>query len=364
MAKIGDILCWNISVTNNGQDDDTGVIVTDILPTGLSFQSATLDGVDTFYNIATGEIVVGDVEVGETKVIKLCSVADAIGTYTNTADVAGTNTDLDTSNNTDDSDSVDVVEPTCDDFIGDKEGLCAYVTANPTSPLALADCDEGGVSNIEECENGGDPYDPEDDVVVASACDCPNGFSFTTLLTAPTGLTGTTSQVTLNGGFYGGTGVLNNVNYDFGDGTSGSAPYVTGIIASTPATNGFYEISYDLSNDEGETKAVSYFINIVSEAIGYSYVRLGSEGSISPNCDSFNTSARLSFDGNDGAYPYSFASGSFYHNGVLIQNLVEGNNNGIVAPVVLGVNTYRAELIDSNGNVAFEEYTLTTTCNP
>ncbi|MBK9995058.1 MAG: hypothetical protein IPP01_14030 [Saprospiraceae bacterium] len=31
--------------------------------------------------------------------------------------------------------------------------MCAYVTANPTSPLALADCDNGGISNIIECQN-------------------------------------------------------------------------------------------------------------------------------------------------------------------------------------------------------------------
>ncbi len=45
--------------------------------------------------------------------------------------------------------------------------ICAYVTANPTSPLALADCDNGGISNIIECENGGDPLNPADDCTVA-----------------------------------------------------------------------------------------------------------------------------------------------------------------------------------------------------
>ncbi|MBK7226319.1 MAG: hypothetical protein IPH96_13280 [Saprospiraceae bacterium] len=47
--------------------------------------------------------------------------------------------------------------------------ICAYVTANPTSPLALADCDNGGISNIIECQNGGDPLNPSDDCNVINS---------------------------------------------------------------------------------------------------------------------------------------------------------------------------------------------------
>jgi len=46
--------------------------------------------------------------------------------------------------------------------------VCAFVLANPTSPLALADCDMGGISNIIECQNGGDPTMPSDDCDVIS----------------------------------------------------------------------------------------------------------------------------------------------------------------------------------------------------
>ncbi|MBK7468385.1 MAG: hypothetical protein IPJ43_17175 [Saprospiraceae bacterium] len=47
--------------------------------------------------------------------------------------------------------------------------ICTYVTANPTSPLALADCDNGGISNIIECQNGGDPLSPSDDCNVINS---------------------------------------------------------------------------------------------------------------------------------------------------------------------------------------------------
>ena len=45
--------------------------------------------------------------------------------------------------------------------------LCAFILANPTSLTALADCDGGGVNNLTECQNGGDPFDPADDCLVA-----------------------------------------------------------------------------------------------------------------------------------------------------------------------------------------------------
>ncbi len=47
--------------------------------------------------------------------------------------------------------------------------MCSYVIANPTSPIALADCDNGGISNIVECQNGGDPLNPTDDCDVINS---------------------------------------------------------------------------------------------------------------------------------------------------------------------------------------------------
>ena len=47
--------------------------------------------------------------------------------------------------------------------------ICAFVLANPTSPLATADCDGGGINNLIECQNGDDPFDPSDDCDVAMA---------------------------------------------------------------------------------------------------------------------------------------------------------------------------------------------------
>lgn len=46
--------------------------------------------------------------------------------------------------------------------------ICVLISGNPDHPLADQDCDNGGVTNVDECNNGGDPLDPTDDCTVAS----------------------------------------------------------------------------------------------------------------------------------------------------------------------------------------------------
>ena len=57
----------------------------------------------------------------------------------------------------------------CVSALADGTNICAFVIFNPTSPLALADCDGGGVNNLIECQNGGNPFDPNDDCASALA---------------------------------------------------------------------------------------------------------------------------------------------------------------------------------------------------
>ena len=55
----------------------------------------------------------------------------------------------------------------CQSAMDESVDICAYVLANPTSPMALADCDGGGISNLIECQNGENPFDPSDDCQAA-----------------------------------------------------------------------------------------------------------------------------------------------------------------------------------------------------
>ncbi len=53
-------------------------------------------------------------------------------------------------------------EPTCMDLLNDPL-ICDYIIDNPNSAIAQADCDNGGISNLIECQTGEDPSDPSDD---------------------------------------------------------------------------------------------------------------------------------------------------------------------------------------------------------
>jgi len=54
-------------------------------------------------------------------------------------------------------------EPTCEDGSADPIAFCNFVSANPESEIATADCDGGGISNATECSSGDDPFDSNDD---------------------------------------------------------------------------------------------------------------------------------------------------------------------------------------------------------
>ncbi len=59
---------------------------------------------------------------------------------------------------------------TCVLLTTDPSSFCNYVIANPMSPLASDDCDNGGIDNITECTNGGDPNDSCDDMPPIIVC--------------------------------------------------------------------------------------------------------------------------------------------------------------------------------------------------
>ena len=63
----------------------------------------------------------------------------------------------------------DPFDPADDCLVAVTAGLdiCALIAANPTSPLALADCDGGGVNNFTECQTGNNPANPADDCMSA-----------------------------------------------------------------------------------------------------------------------------------------------------------------------------------------------------
>src|SRR5205085_2352278 len=93
----GDIT-WTSVVTNNGPSSDTGVKITDPLPTGNTFVSAT-----TTKGTCTGGAIlnctIGDMAAGESVTITLITTPTVAGTQTNVVAVSGDRPETNTANN-------------------------------------------------------------------------------------------------------------------------------------------------------------------------------------------------------------------------------------------------------------------------
>ena len=102
-------ITWTIVVTNNGPSADTGVTITDPMPAGNTFVSAT-----TSKGTCTGGAVltcaIGPMAVGEQVTITLVTTPSAAGTQTNTVNVSGNRPETNTGNNSA-SASVEVTAP-------------------------------------------------------------------------------------------------------------------------------------------------------------------------------------------------------------------------------------------------------------
>ena len=87
---IGDVINYTISVLNNFNgganiSDATGIVVRDILPSGLSFESASAS-VGT-YDESVGTWNIGDLANGATVTLTISARVRALGNYTNTAEL-------------------------------------------------------------------------------------------------------------------------------------------------------------------------------------------------------------------------------------------------------------------------------------
>jgi uncharacterized repeat protein (TIGR01451 family) len=97
--NVGDDVTFAVTLTNNGPSDATGVEVTDLLPTGLTFVSATPS--PGTYDEGTGLWSIGPLANAAQATLTISATVDQAGTITNTASVTGSDVpDLNTGNNT------------------------------------------------------------------------------------------------------------------------------------------------------------------------------------------------------------------------------------------------------------------------
>jgi uncharacterized repeat protein (TIGR01451 family) len=92
-------ISWTIDVTNNGPSADTGVKITDPMPPGNTFVSASsTQGTCTGGAILTCDI--GPMAAGAKVVITLVTTPSTVGAQTNTVTVSGDRSETNTANNT------------------------------------------------------------------------------------------------------------------------------------------------------------------------------------------------------------------------------------------------------------------------
>ena len=96
--NVGDTVTFTVMASNIGPSDATGVAVTDALPSGLTFQSAT-PSVGS-YNSGTGLWTIGNLDNGDSETLTIVAVVTQPGMITNTATVTASDQfDPNTSNN-------------------------------------------------------------------------------------------------------------------------------------------------------------------------------------------------------------------------------------------------------------------------
>ncbi len=102
-ADIGQQVTFTMTVTNGGPDPASAVIVTDVLPAGLDFVSAT-STLGT-YSSSTNEWVVGDMAVGQDEILTIEATVSAEegAELTNTAVASSKTIDPNSDNNSDDA---------------------------------------------------------------------------------------------------------------------------------------------------------------------------------------------------------------------------------------------------------------------
>ncbi|MFH6958147.1 gliding motility-associated C-terminal domain-containing protein [Flavobacterium aquidurense] len=96
--NVGTNVQFTIEVVNNGPSTATGVVATDLLPSGYTFVSATI-GTGTYTN-GSGRWAIGSLVNGGRTTLTILARVNATGNYTNTATVTNTVTDTNLANNT------------------------------------------------------------------------------------------------------------------------------------------------------------------------------------------------------------------------------------------------------------------------
>ena len=115
-VTLGTNLTYTITVTNNGTSTAKGITLTDVLPVGVTFVSASITPSEKVDGNLTFDL--GNLENGKTTTVSITITPPAVGTLTNTATVTSKTYDPDITNDTTISDStVTLAKPLSPDLV-------------------------------------------------------------------------------------------------------------------------------------------------------------------------------------------------------------------------------------------------------
>ncbi|MDG4947049.1 hypothetical protein NMK71_11560 [Weeksellaceae bacterium KMM 9713] len=205
-AQVGETVIFRLTAKNIGGDNATDVIVSDQLPAGYTFVSAS-PSAGTWSN---NQWTIGDLNAGQTEILDItATVAQGADSdnLTNTATITSADVDLDTRDNTS-SVAVEVVAKPCNSGIDtDGDGVSDICDLdNDNDGILDADelrCDTPDVSNI--VQNAGSNYNPgayKQQLYFFDWDDVELTDGLTKMFTLPDGLTitATFSNVEIDGG--------------------------------------------------------------------------------------------------------------------------------------------------------------------
>ncbi|WP_293565334.1 T9SS type A sorting domain-containing protein [Phaeodactylibacter sp.] len=150
-VEAGDLVTFQIDLVNQGPSEATGVVVTDQLPSGYTYDSDSGNGA---YDASTGDWDVGTLAAGESVSLTITATVNLTGDYINLAEVTNANEDdIDsTPDNGVDTDG----DGNVDDDNGDEDdgdGVEVNVDCNIEAIVTDITCDDNGTAS-----------DPTDDI--------------------------------------------------------------------------------------------------------------------------------------------------------------------------------------------------------